>query len=167
MEVLAHFDNQQLCRNEFGLGGLAYFSLFTDRGEGLSAPPHAYSNAVTDLAAKRLWQGKETAFAPVCYQVQLFYEGTVQDLEHVVAEHTAAGILPVVKESLGGQQSARHELAENVEDPARMHIVEEEVAALLAGAEPHRVGHVRETDLARMAAVHGDRPHVARGWRRL
>ena len=68
-------------------------------------------------------------------------------------QDVAASLLPVVEESLGRQIAPRDEFTIDVEDPARMDIVQQNMAAALAPGDPNAIAHVGAADFVGMAAV--------------
>src|SRR5208283_977551 len=68
-------------------------------------------------------------------------------------QHVAAGVLPVAEERLRRQFAARDELAVDVEDPARMDVVEQKVPALPALRHANAMRHVAEAYVVRMSSV--------------
>src|ERR1700722_5920131 len=57
-------------------------------------------------------------------------------------QHIAAGLLPVAAECLGRQIAVRHEFAIDIEDPARMDVVQQNVPAALAPGNANAIAHV-------------------------
>ena len=68
-------------------------------------------------------------------------------------ENIAAGLFPVAEERLGRQIAPRHELAINVENPAGVDVVQQQMPSFFPMSHPDAVGHIGEADLARVAAV--------------
>src|SRR5208282_3869910 len=68
-------------------------------------------------------------------------------------EHVPAGLFPVAEKRLGRQIALRDEFTIDIEDPARMDVVQHEMSAVLASGDANAVGHIGLADLAGMAAV--------------
>ena len=68
-------------------------------------------------------------------------------------QHVAPGLLPVAEKRLGRQIAARHEFAIDIEDPARMDVVQQNMPAALAARDANAIGHVGAADFVGVAAV--------------
>src|ERR1700735_1144380 len=68
-------------------------------------------------------------------------------------QHVVACFLPVVEECLGLQIPTRYEFAIDVEDPARMDIIEQNMPTAFAAGDLNAIAHVGAADVLGVAAV--------------